>query len=67
MPLQFLLKRRSVVAAQLEEPGPDSAQIKELIRAAIRVPDHKALTPWRFLVFYGRDAGAIWRGDRQNL
>ncbi len=51
MPLQFLLKRRSVVASQLREPGPDSAQITELIRAAIRVPDHKALTPWRFLVF----------------
>ncbi len=53
MPLQFLLKRRSVVASQLQEPGPDEAQIKELIRAAIRVPDHKALTPWRFLVFTG--------------
>ncbi len=53
MPLQFLLKRRSVVASQLKEPGPDKAQIKELIRAAIRVPDHKALTPWRFLVFTG--------------
>ncbi|MCP4933731.1 MAG: nitroreductase [bacterium] len=51
MPLQFLLKRRSVVASQLQEPGPDKTQIKELIRAAIRVPDHKALTPWRFLVF----------------
>ncbi len=53
MPLQFLLKRRSVVASQLQEPGPDKTQIKELIRAAIRVPDHKALTPWRFLVFTG--------------
>ena len=53
MPLQFLLERRSVVAAQLCEPGPDSAQIIELIRAGIRVPDHKALAPWRFIVFTG--------------
>ncbi len=53
MSLQFLLERRSVVAARLEEPGPDAAQIVELIRAAVRVPDHKALAPWRFLVFAG--------------
>ena len=53
MPLQFLLKRRSVVASQLQEPGPDRGQITQLIRAAIRVPDHKALAPWRFLVFTG--------------
>lgn len=53
MPLQFLLTRRSVVAAQLEEPGPDRSGIIEIIRVAIRVPDHKALVPWRFLIFTG--------------
>ncbi len=61
MPLQFLLERRSVVAAQLVEPGPNSGQITDIIRAAIRVPDHKALAPWRFVVFTGearRDFGA---------
>jgi len=54
MALEFLLKRRSVVASQLAEPGPDGDQIVELIRAAIRVPDHKALAPWRFIVFTGK-------------
>ena len=53
MSLQFLLKRRSVVASQLTEPGPNEDEITQIVRAAIRVPDHKALTPWRFLVFKG--------------
>ncbi|MCF6199289.1 MAG: nitroreductase [Hyphomicrobiaceae bacterium] len=53
MPLSFLLKRRSVVVARLQEPGPDKDEIVELIAGAIRVPDHKALAPWRFLVFSG--------------
>jgi len=53
MPLSFLLKRRSVVVARLQEPGPDRHEIIELIKGAIRVPDHKALAPWRFLVFHG--------------
>jgi nitroreductase len=51
MPLNFLLTRRSVVAARLQDPGPDDAQLETILRAAIRVPDHKALTPWRFIVF----------------
>ncbi len=53
MPLSFILKRRSVVVARLQEPGPDKDEIVELIKGAIRVPDHKALAPWRFLVFSG--------------
>ncbi len=61
MPLGFLLERRSVVARQLTEPGPDEAQIVELVRAAIRVPDHKALAPWRFLVFGGEARADIGR------
>ena len=71
MSLQFLLERRSVVAKQLEEPGPDGEQIIELVRAAIRVPDHKALAPWRFLVFagearaeFGREIAAIYERNQ---
>ena len=54
MPLSHLLTRRSVVARLLEEPGPDEREIRQLISAAIRVPDHKALAPWRFLLFTGQ-------------
>jgi len=51
--IELLLKRRSVVAANLKDPGPDEKQLKTLLRIAARVPDHGKLAPWRFIVFQG--------------
>jgi len=51
--IDMLLKRRSVVAANLKGPGPDVEQLKTLLRIAARVPDHGKLAPWRFIVFQG--------------
>lgn len=51
--LDFLLARRSVPARQLREPGPDDAQLAALLDAAIRVPDHGRLVPWRLLLIRG--------------
>lgn len=31
-------------------PGPQRDEMHDLISAALRVPDHGALTPWRFIV-----------------
>ena len=53
MPLEFLNQRRSVPSRQLGEPGPDHAQLEQLLQAAIRVPDHGKLVPWRVLVIRG--------------
>lgn len=53
MSLDVLDQRRSVPSRQLGEPGPDAAQLHELLRAAIRVPDHGKLTPWRLLLIRG--------------
>ena len=36
------------------EPGPDAAQLRTMLEAAIRVPDHGKLNPWRF-VMVGQD------------
>jgi len=52
--LELLLKRRSIVAAGLKEPGPDDDQLKTLLRIAARVPDHGKLAPWRFIIFQGQ-------------
>ena len=56
--IQHLLTRRSVSANTLCDPGPSDAELELILRAASRVPDHKKLVPWRFLVFQGevRDA-----------
>jgi nitroreductase len=57
--LELLLKRRSTKAAMLADPGPSAAQLDTILTAAARVPDHKKLEPWRFIVFEG-DARATF-------
>jgi nitroreductase len=49
--LDLLLSRRSGSAKRMKGPGPSDEQIRTLIQAATRVPDHGKLTPWRFLIF----------------
>ncbi len=51
--LDLLLSRRSGSAKTMKGPGPDDEQIRTLIRAAARVPDHGKLAPWSFLIFKG--------------
>ena len=51
--LDLLLARRSVSANSLAEPGPNAAELELILRAASRVPDHKKLVPWRFILFQG--------------
>ncbi len=51
--LHLLTTRRSVSAQDLREPGPSSGQVKEILEAAHRVPDHGKLGPWRFIIFQG--------------
>jgi nitroreductase len=51
--LDLLLSRRSGSAKRMKGPGPSDDQIRTLICAASRVPDHGKLTPWRFLIFKG--------------
>ena len=41
------------------EPGPSPAELKEMIRAAIRAPDHAWLRPWRFLAIQGEKRTAL--------
>ncbi|HUF56952.1 MAG TPA: nitroreductase [Thermohalobaculum sp.] len=51
--LDFLLSRRSRPAKTLGEPGPDRDGLMRLLTAAARIPDHKKLEPWRFVVIEG--------------
>lgn len=47
--LDLLRNRRSVTAKNLTEPGPSEEQLKTIIEAGLRVPDHGKLGPWRIL------------------
>lgn len=53
--IETLLTRRSVKAKDLQEPGPSEGEIKTILQAAHRVPDHKKLGPWRFILFAGEE------------
>jgi nitroreductase len=57
--LEFLLNRRSSKPALMSEPGPDADQLRQILSAAARVPDHKKLVPWRFIVFEGDSRAAF--------
>lgn len=48
--LEALIRRRSVVAKNLGEPGPDEDELERILKAGVRVPDHGKLGPWRLQV-----------------
>lgn len=51
--IEYLSRRRSTAVKDMTGPGPDDEQIKTMIAAAARVPDHGKLFPWHFIVFRG--------------
>ncbi|SDY76401.1 Nitroreductase [Jannaschia faecimaris] len=51
--IEFLLARRSRPAKTLVAPAPDHAALRQLLTAALRVPDHGKLEPWRLIVLEG--------------
>lgn len=56
--LSILLTRRSAKARDLGPPGPGPAELRTILRAATRVPDHGKLAPWRFVEITDRAAFA---------
>ena len=59
--LNFLLERRSVSHKTLAAPVPSRAELEVILTAGARVPDHKMLEPFRFLVL--EDAALNRLGD----
>lgn len=51
--LDLLRTRRSVKPDLLAEPAPSAEELATILTIASRVPDHKKLVPWRFMVFQG--------------
>lgn len=52
--VDLLLRRRSAKARRLCEPGPSEQELRQILQAGMRVPDHGKLTPWQFLVVRGQ-------------
>ena len=49
----FLSLRRSVKPDKLSGPAPTADELGQILTVGTRVPDHKKLAPWRFIVFEG--------------
>ncbi|MDQ8697284.1 nitroreductase [Hyphomicrobium sp. LHD-15] len=56
--LELLATRRSVKPDKLAAPAPSGAELDRILTIAARVPDHKKLVPWRFMVFEGEARAA---------
>lgn len=51
--IDFLSRRRSVKPDRLVAPGPSPEELTTILTIAARVPDHKKLAPWRFIILEG--------------
>ena len=49
-PATLLATRRSGKPRDMVAPGPNPDQLHAILAAAMRVPDHGKLAPWRFVV-----------------
>lgn len=49
----FLSHRRSVPAKTMTGPGPDADTVRTILRLGARVPDHRMMEPFRFVVLEG--------------
>lgn len=49
-PISLIETRRSGKPRDMVSPGPDDAQLRRILAAATRVPDHGKLAPWRFVI-----------------
>lgn len=47
--LALIGSRFSVAPKRLAAPGPDAAQLRQLVEAAATAPDHRGLQPWRLV------------------
>lgn len=54
-PAALLATRRSGKPRDMVAPGPNAAELSAILSAAMRVPDHGKLTPWRFVIVESAD------------
>ena len=57
----FLARRRSHPAKFFDQTGPlpSRAELETILQAALRVPDHGKLEPWRLVVLSGKALAAL--------
>lgn len=46
----LMQSRRTILPRRLVAPGPDTAQLQQILAAAASAPDHGQVRPWRFII-----------------
>lgn len=59
--IDLLLARRSAPIHELTGPEPSQSELETMFCAAMRVPDHGQLTPWRFIIYRGEARERVGR------
>jgi len=59
--LAQLLSRQSVGIRHLVEPAPSDPQLRSMVEAALRAPDHGGLVPFRFVLVRGEARARLAR------
>lgn len=57
--LNHLATRRSGKPRDMVAPGPDAATLGDILRLALRTPDHGKLAPWRLIVIADDQRAAL--------
>ena len=72
--ITYLKSRRSNLAKLMGEPGPTESELHAMLEIAARVPDHRKLAPWRFVVFdgdaradFGKHLGAVFQKNNPDM
>ena len=71
--IDLLLTRRSVLARDLGEPGPNDQELQTILRAGLRIPDHGRAEPWKIQVLdasaqlaLGEFSAKLFRSENPN-
>ena len=71
---EFLQTRRSNMSKAMMSPGPTGQLLQQLLEIAARVPDHRKLGPWRFVLFegkaredFGKHIASAFMADNPNM
>jgi nitroreductase len=72
--LDRLRSRRSNLVKLMGGQGPDRETLHDILNISARVPDHRKLEPWRFVVFegdaraeFGQHIGSAFKKDNPNM
>lgn len=71
--IDALMTRRSYSRGSLLQPAPNRTELAQILQAAMTVPDHGNLKPWRFVVIQGQGMKdlegllrSIYEGEVEN-